>query len=106
MIGIQLISILFILFMLYVVRIHHKKGELPQTEFLFWIIIFIVLGAIVLLPNTARFITRTFAVGRLMDLITIIAFMIVFFMLIDNRIQIHKLRKKLEDQVRKKAMGK
>ena len=106
MLGIQIISILFILFMLYMVRIHHKKSELPKTETTFWLVTFIVLGVIVIIPNSARFITRTFAIGRLMDLITIIAFMIAFFMLIENRIQIHKLRKKLEERVREKAMNK
>lgn len=104
--GIQIISLLFIFFMMYVVHIHYRKQELPITETIFWFTSLVILAIIVIVPNTARFVTQTFSVNRLMDFIVIVGFMITLYMLIDNRIQIQKLRKQLEEKVRDKAITK
>ena len=47
MIGIQILSVTFILVMLYVVRIHYKKNELPKVEAIVWSSVLIALGIIV-----------------------------------------------------------
>ena len=106
LIGIQIISIIFIFFMMYVVHIHYRKKELPAIEAIFWYTTFVVLALIVIIPETAQFVTTTFEVSRLTDFITAIAFMVVFGMLIDTRMQMHKLRKKLEEKIRKEAINK
>lgn len=104
MLGIQILSLVFIFLMLYVVRIHYKKGELPRTESLFWTIILLTVGLLVLVEQSANFIRSLFSVTRLTDVIVIFALMGVFILLIENRIQINKLRSKLEKLVRDKAM--
>lgn len=106
MLGIQILSVTFILLMLYVVRIHYKKGELVRTEAAFWSISLILLGLIVGFKETADIVRKLFDVTRLMDVLVIIALMISFFLLIENRIQINKLRIKLEKIVRDRAIGK
>lgn len=105
MFGIQILSVTFILIMLYVVRIHVKKGELPRIEGTAWTIGLILLGIVVSVKGSADFVRNLFAVTRLLDVLVIIALMGTFILLIENRIQINKLRTKLEKLVRDRAMG-
>lgn len=102
--GIQILSVTFIFIMLYVVRIHYKKGELPKIEAIFWAIILLFIGIIVIVEQSANFIRTFFSVTRLTDVIVIFSLMGVFILLIENRIQINKLRIKLEKLVRERAM--
>ena len=104
MIGIQMFSVVFILIMLYVVRIHYKKQEWPRVEAMFWSIVLLSLATIVIVPGSADAVRNLFQVSRLLDVIMIIAFMGTFIFLIENRIQISKLRSKLELLTREKAM--
>lgn len=105
MMGIQILSVTFILIMLYVVRIHYKKGELPKVEAVIWSAGLLILGVIVGVQKTADYVRNLFAVTRLLDVLVIIALMGTFVLLIENRIQINKLRQKLDRLVRDRAMG-
>jgi hypothetical protein len=105
MMGIQLLSLTFIVIMLYVVRIHYKKNELPKIEALIWSAGLIILGVIVSVKQSADFVRNLFAVTRLLDVLVIVALMGTFILLIENRIQIGKLRSRLERLVRDRAMG-
>lgn len=104
MLGIQILSLTFILIMLYVVRIHYKKNELPKTEAYIWSTGLLVLGIVVSVKQSADFVRNLFAVTRLLDVLVIIALMGTFIMLIENRIQITKIRTKLDKLVRDRAM--
>lgn len=90
--------------MLYVVRIHYRKGELARAEAMFWSISLILLGLVVSFKGTADLVRKLFDVTRLMDVLVIIALMVSFSLLIENRIQINKLRSKLEKIVRDRAI--
>lgn len=105
MLGIQILSVTFILLMLYVVRIHVRKGELPKIEATFWTLSLLLLGVLVVIPATADFIRHLFDVTRLTDVIVIFALMGTFVLLIDNRIQTNKMRMKLERLVRDQAIN-
>ena len=102
--GIQILSITFIIIMLYVVRIHYKKNELQKIEALVWSIGLVALGVIVGVKQSADFVRNLFSVTRLLDVLVIIALMGTFILLIENRIQITKLRTKLDKLVRDRAM--
>jgi hypothetical protein len=104
MLGIQLLSITFITLMIYVVRIHYKKGELGKVEAGLWTLALIAIAIIVTVERTADFVRDLFSVTRLMDVIVIFALMGTFVLLINNRIELTKLQKKLEKIVRDKAI--
>lgn len=104
MIGIQILSLTFIIIMLYVVRIHVKKQELPKVEATIWSLGLILLGVIVSVKQSADFVRNLFAVTRLLDVLVIIALMGTFILLIENRIQINKLRVLLDRIVRERAI--
>src|SRR3989339_693862 len=101
---IQILSVVFIVLMLYIVRIHFKKGELPKIEAIIWSGILLAVGVLVLLEPTADFIRGLFHVTRLTDVIVIFSLMGVFIVMIENRIQINKLRIKLDRIVRDRAL--
>lgn len=104
MLGIQILSVTFILVMLYVVRIHYKKSELPKVEAMAWSIALILLAVVVVVPTSADLVRNLFRVNRLTDVIVIFSLMGVFILLIEDRSQISKLRQKLERVVRDKAI--
>lgn len=104
MLGIQILSITFILIMLYAVRIHYKKGDLPKIEAVIWSSTLIFLGVIVSFKSSADFVRGLFRVDRLTDIIVIVSLMFVSVVMIENRIQINKLRSKLERIVRDRAI--
>ncbi len=103
MMGIQILSVTFILVMLYVVRIHYKRQEMSKVEACLWAAGLIILGIIVGIKQTADMVRNLFAVTRLLDVLVIIALMGTFILLIENRIQTNKLRTKLEKIVRDRA---
>lgn len=90
--------------MLYVIRIHYKKRELPVEEASFWTIILLTVGTLVIVEQSAQYIRTLFSVTRLTDVLVILALMGVFITLIESRIQINKLRSQLEKIVRAKAL--
>lgn len=104
MIGIQILSVTFILVMLYVVRIHYKKNELPKVEAIVWSSVLVALGVIVAFKSSADLVRGLFKVDRLTDIIVIVSLMFVGVVMIENRIQINKLRAKLDRIVRDRAM--
>lgn len=104
LLGIQIICIIFVFFMMYLVHIHYRKQELPRIETLFWFTSLTILALIIIIPDTAQFLTTTFSVNRLMDLIVIIALMVTFYMLVSMRIEMYKLNKKLEVKIRTKTL--
>jgi hypothetical protein len=104
MLGIQLLSITFILIMLYAIRIHYKKNELAKAEAILWSVALLLLAILVTVPKTADMLRDLFSVTRLTDVIVIFALMGTFILLINNRIEISKLRSKLERLVRDRAI--
>ena len=104
MLGIQILVLAFIFIMLYVVRIHYKKGDLPKIEAYFWGSVLLLVGILVIVEQTANMIRSLFSVTRLTDVVVIFALMGVFVLLVENRIQINNLRRKLESLVRDRAL--
>lgn len=104
--GLQIIGILFSLFMVYFALIHYKKGHLNGIEIISWILIWTVVILIVIFPQVIRVYAETFAISRLLDLLIGGAFVVIFIMVGSAYIRVSKLEKKLEDLVRKIALKK
>ncbi len=104
MMLLQIISVVFGLFMLYVVRIHHKKRHLENFEFGIWIALWSLFIFLAMFPQTVQGITQTLRIARVFDLLVVIALMIMIFLTYFNRIEHKTLEKKLERIVRKQAI--
>lgn len=102
--GIQIVAIIFSLLMIYLTFLNLKKKELALGEALFFFLIWV--GAILLtvFPKSVDFILTTFHIYRLLDLATIVGFMIIMALVFKNYLETKELKKKIEKIVREKAL--
>ena len=104
MIPLQVLSVIFALFMLYIARIHHKKGHMETFEYALWAFIWVAFMFAAIFPQTFQGIAETLNISRVFDLLVIIGMMILTFLTFQNRIYFKRLEKKLENVIRKRAM--
>lgn len=104
MIGIQLFAIVIALTALYLSFFYYKRKDFTKSELLFWVIIWFALMFVSIFPHTLNFILKTFGFSRVMDVIMVVAFVILFSLSFHNYIIIHRLEKKIEKLVRHKAL--
>ena len=102
--GIQIIAILFSLFLLYVTFIHFKKKELYLLEALFFSFIWIGAIFITIFPSSLDFLLSRFKILRLLDLATIIGFMLLIGIAFRNYQRIRELERKIEEIIRNEAI--
>jgi len=104
MIGLQIIAIIFALWMIYFSYLHFKRGEFNRVEFLFWQILWIGLIVVVIFPASVNFILKTFSITRTFDLVVIVGIVILFAITFRNYVIIKRMEKKIEDFVRKESL--
>ena len=104
--GVQIISILFAIFMLYVAFLHWKRKDFDGGEIFFWLALWLGFILITLFPDILQNITKKLFFTRVMDLLMVIAFMILAFLGFQNHVSNRRMEKKIEELVRKEAMKK
>ncbi len=104
MIGIQILGIAFGLIMIYFIFLHYKRREFKKSQFLVWVLIWVVFILIVADPNSIRGLVRDLGVARVMDLLTIIGFMVLTYLTFRNYMSLNKFKKKLEEKTREDAL--
>lgn len=102
--GVQIVAILFGIFMLYVAFLHWRRRELKSLDFLFWGTLWFSFIAVTLFPYFLQSLTQLLFFARVMDLLMVIAFMILAFMGFQNYVSNKKMEKKIESLVRKGAL--
>ncbi len=102
---IQILSVIFGLFMLYTMRVHTQKKYYSKSEAYFWTALWICFIYIALFPQTFSGVIQRLQIARVFDLLVIIAFMIVTFLAFQNRVEVRDLSGKLEKVVREKALN-
>ena len=104
MIPLQFFSVLFGLFMLYMLRVHYKKGHFERIEFQLWLLVWIGFIVLAVFPQILQPITKQLHISRVFDSLVLIALMILTLINYFNRVSIRKLEKKLERTVREVAI--
>lgn len=102
--GVQIITVLFALFMIYVAFLHFKRKEINGLETFFWLILWVGFMILTLFPKILESISQLLFFARVMDLLMILAFMILAFLGFQNYICNRKMEKKIEELVRKEAL--
>lgn len=100
---IQVLSMLFGLFMLYVLRLHGRKNYFEKSELYLWAFIWIGFIYVAVFPQTFKGLIQRLQIARVFDLLVIIAFMIITFLTFINRVSVNNLKKKFEEIVRKQS---
>lgn len=93
--GIQIISISFAFFMLYITTLHFKRGMVAKPEYFFWLTVWLAFILFALFPRVLDPILATMFVTRAMDLLMIGAFMILSYLGYQNHIGIKELQKNI-----------
>ena len=75
MIGIQIIGLLFGLFMIYYTFLSLKRKEFKKGEFIVWIIMWTIFLVVTLFPNVLNPIISSLSVSRRLDLLIIVGFL-------------------------------
>lgn len=107
LLGIQIISISFAFFMVYITTLHFKRGQVGKMEYLFWLIVWGAFVTFALFPRILDPLLAKMFVTRAMDLMMIWAFMILAYLGYQNHIGIKSVQKRVEklvsDEAKKKA---
>lgn len=103
MIGIQILAIIFALWMIYFSFLHFRRREFKILEFLFWQILWLGLIGVVIYPESVDFILRTFSISRTFDLVVIVGIIVLFGVSFRSYVIIRRLERKVEDFVRKES---
>ena len=104
--GIQIVSISFALFMLYIAFLQFKRNNLNTREFSFWVSIWIIFIFFALAPQVFTPLLNRIFIARTMDIIMIGAFMILAYLGFQNHIGVRNLQKQIQNLVRKNAIKK
>jgi hypothetical protein len=103
--GVQIVTILFAIFMIYVAFLHWKRKEINGGEIIFWLILWLGFILITLFPNFLQRLTNLLFFARVMDLLMVTAFMILAFLGFQNNVSNRRMEKKIEELVRKEALS-
>lgn len=104
MIALQAISIFFGIFMLYVARIHRKKGLVRPAEGTFWTVVWAVFVLAAFFPDSVRGVVQSLQIARVFDFFVIIAFMVLYYVAYQTRVLVLKFDRKLEQVIRREAI--
>lgn len=102
--GIQIVGVLFALFMIYLTFIHQKKKDFNSKEYALWTFVWICAIIATLFPNVLNPLTKTLRLSRNMDLIIIAGFIFLIGIAFTNYISLRKTQKKVEALVRRMAI--
>jgi hypothetical protein len=89
--GIQVLSIMFAVFMMYLIFVHYKRRNINQKEYLLWNGAWIVFIVFALLPHVLNPLLTKLSVVRALDLLMIVAFMILTYIMFVDHIAIRDL---------------
>ncbi len=100
----QIVSVLFALFLMYVVSIHRRKAKLTTTEVSFWYSMWAFFIVIALFPGLLLGITQQLHFARVFDLLVVAALMVLTILVVINYFTQKENQKNLEKFVRKQAI--
>lgn len=101
----QILALLFAGFMIYVVRLKGKRYKFHGLEMMLWYLLWLSFAVLSLFPNLLFGITDVLNFGRVFDLLVVLAFMTISFLVIFLYFTVRELQAKLEKYVRDEAVN-
>ncbi len=102
--AIQIIALIFVLWMTYFSFLHFRRHEFSLWEFSFWQIIWLGLAAVVLFPGPTKLVIEKLHFTRAFDLLTAGGILILFGATFRNYVIIRRIDRRLEELTRKLAL--
>jgi len=101
MIGIQILALLFVLWMTYFSFLHFRRREFTLWEYAFWQLVWLGLAVVVIFPSSVKFIVQTLGFNRAFDLLTVAGIILLFGVTFRNYVLVRRTDRRLEELVRK-----
>lgn len=105
MLTIQILIILFILFVVIRLSLRLKRKELKPLSFISWLVLWLIVGVFVIWPETSAYLANLVGIGRGVDLGIYVALLIIFYLLFKIFLKLEKLDRKIVEIVRKIAIN-
>lgn len=103
MIGIQILAILFVLWMTYFSYLHYRRREFSVIEFIFWMVVWIGLTVVVFFPHSVDYFLVKFSITSAFDLVVIVGIVVLFGITFRNYVLLRRTERKVELLVRELA---
>jgi hypothetical protein len=99
----QILATLFALWMIYSISIHARRKLFSSVEFTMWVSIWILFIVIAIFPDLLLGISDKLNFGRVFDLLTVGAFLILTTMVFVSYFSQQQLKKRINDLVQELA---
>ncbi len=106
LLGVQILGVLFGLFMIYIVFLSYKRKEFKLAEVIFWSALWVFFILVTIFPTSLDFIVKTLSLQRPLDFLIIIGFLFLIILTFHNYLFMKKTNKKIEKLVSKLAIKK
>lgn len=102
---IQYFLVLLVLLILYRILAKWRQGYLSSRDALFWAGFWLVVGAIVIVPETTSFLARMVGVGRGTDLVVYLSIVLIFYIIFQITVKIERIERNITKVVRQVAIS-
>jgi len=92
---IQIFILIFIAYVIYRLIIKLNKRELSAQVFSLWLIFWIIVGIVVVLPQSTQFIADWLGVGRGVDVVVYISVIVLFYVVFRIYARIEKIERNI-----------
>ena len=103
--GLQITSLVFAVFMIYIALINYKKKQINKIEFYIWLLIWLFTIFVIFNPERLQNFAQLYF-ARTFDMMVAGAFIVVLYMVTFSYLSVRRMEKKMEDLVRKEALNK
>ncbi len=97
---IQVLAIIFVLFVLWRVVTKFKKNDLSVVEFLMWLFFWLAVIVAFITPASLTKLANLLGIGRGADLVLYVAVMVVFYLIFKIFIRLERMEKDITKIVR------
>ncbi|MBN2459185.1 DUF2304 family protein [Candidatus Woesearchaeota archaeon] len=101
---IQIIITVFALFALSRAVLRFKDNKLTKNELVFWMLIWIAVIIIPMIPNLTSRVSEMFGIGRGMDLVMYLSIVALFYLMFRLYVKVESVQKEITSVVRSIAI--
>lgn len=105
MMVIQIILVIFFLFVLFKVLGRFRSGDLKGKEAIGWVIFWILAGVVVISPNSTLVLAKVLGVGRGVDAIIYLAMALLFFLVFKIFVRLETIEHQITKLVRQDTLS-
>lgn len=102
--GIQLIGIMFAIFMVYLTFLNYKQGKFSNGEWMIWLGAWVIFLVVILFPSILSPLLETLNLYRAMDFYISIGFLFFILLIFNIHTSLKSVQKKVEVIIREMAM--